>query len=140
MKAYRYINGFIIAVTALFLTSLALQVRTGPIYDSITVLRTSGMTCSSCTEKIEGALSGIDGIGTVRTDPEKRLVFVNHAAQSIMPEAIAEKLTDMGYTSTVHQVMDPVQFQRMAGNLPAVIPSAQGCCSVSPRGCCSTNL
>jgi len=74
-----------------------------------------GMTCSSCVKHIESTLSSVSGIGSicVSLDQEKAVVMFNPL--EISPEAIAEKIDDMGFEAAV--LADQCQTLLTAGNV-----------------------
>ena len=60
-----------------------------------------GMTCGSCVKNIESTISSVSGINSicVSLDQKKAVVVFNPAELS--PEAVAEKIDDMGFEAAV---------------------------------------
>ena len=55
----RTINVMILVATVTLLSVLAFYVRIGATADSVAVLKTTGMTCGSCSSKITKALESL---------------------------------------------------------------------------------
>ena len=126
----------IVAVTILVV--LAFHVRIGATADSITVLRTSGMTCSSCSSKITKALESLKGVAVTEVDLNGGWVIVGYDTKSVKPESIAQKVSGIGFKSDVYGVLTPEEFRRITGrNVGQNIARSKGCCGND--GGCSRN-
>jgi hypothetical protein len=75
MKFSTLINSTIIAVVAVLLVTLAFRVRMGSSADSIAVLKTTGMTCGSCSNKITKALEEQPGVAATEVDVNTQPAF-----------------------------------------------------------------
>lgn len=98
-------------------------------------LKVSGMTCEGCSERIEAALSKIDGIESVRI---KRLgkVYIEYDLMKVPLKRIEDEITDLGYglSSAIWNKMkrywfhysEETEYENM--NLPE-----PPCCSDPPK-------
>jgi len=125
------INFALVVIAAVFLTLLALRVRVAETADSVAVLSTSGMTCSSCSAKIAQALKTTDGVAASEVDVQGGWVVVGYNTAKVQPETLAKAVTTAGFSSTVHLVMSPQQFQKLTGR-------AIGAHNGKTGGCCGT--
>jgi copper chaperone CopZ len=71
----------IAAVTVLVL--LAFRVRIGATADAVAVLRTAGMTCGSCSNRITTALEALHGVAVTEVDVEGGWVVVGYDTKSV---------------------------------------------------------
>ena len=122
----------IVAVTILVV--LAFHVRIGATADSITVLRTSGMTCSSCSSKITKALESLKGVAVTEVDVEGGWVVVGYDTKAVKPEALAAQVNSTGFDSNVHMVLTPEQFKQITGRDIGMNATPSGGC-----GGCGSN-
>jgi periplasmic mercuric ion binding protein len=102
--------------------------------DSVAVLNTSGMTCGSCAGKIEKALRGEKGVAEVEVDLDGGRVFVSVDSTEAKPAPLAEKVTGLGYRSSVAALVPAEEFRRVTGRdvgQKAEKSSNGGC------GCCN---
>lgn len=136
MKFNTIINGIIISVAAVFLTTLAFHVTARANANSIAVLKTSGMTCGSCSSKITTALEAQKGVAVTEVDVEGGWVIVGYDTKTVKPEILAEKVTSTGFTSNVHLVLTPEQFKQTTGRyLGKKSEPGSGCCGGKGGGC-----
>src|SRR6185369_10332007 len=115
MKFNHVINGIIISVAAVLLVTLAFHVNAKAAADSIAVLKTTGMTCGSCSGKITAALAAQRGVAVTEVDVAGGWVIVGYDTKTVKPEVLAEKVTDTGFKSNVHLVLTPEQFKQTTG-------------------------
>jgi copper chaperone CopZ len=127
------INGLFILSVITILSALALFVRVGATADSVAVLRTTGMTCSSCSNKITKALESLKGVAVSEVDVEGGWVVVGYDTKSVKPEALAEKIHGAGFGSNLYQVLTPEQFKQITGREIGKKSSVSGGCG----GCCA---
>ncbi|XP_052796287.1 copper-transporting ATPase 1-like isoform X2 [Mya arenaria] len=66
-----------------------------------TTISVEGMTCQSCVKNIEGNISKVDGIHKIKVILEEKKAYVKYSPLKIMPDEIAEKISDMGFDSYV---------------------------------------
>ena len=74
-----------------------------------------GMTCNSCVKHIESTLSSVSGIGSICVSLEQEKAVVVFNPLEISPEAIAEKIDDMGFEAAV--LADQCDTALTAGNV-----------------------
>lgn len=136
MKFNRIINGIIATVAVVFLITLAFRVNAGARADSIAVLRTTGMTCGSCSSKITETLETQKGVANTEVDVEGGWVIVGYDTKSVKPETLAEKVTASGFSSNVHLILTPEQFKQTTGrDLGKKGEPGSGCCGGKSGGC-----
>ena len=129
---------FIVAVT--FLSVLAFYVRIGATADSIAVLKTTGMTCGSCSSKISKALESLKGVAVTEVDVEGGWVVVGYDTKDVKPESLAEKVNGAGFGSNVHVVLTPEQFKQIAGrDIGKQASPSGGCGGCGTKGGCGSN-
>lgn len=122
----------LLLVAAITLVSvMAFYVRIGVTADSVAVLRTTGMTCSSCSEKISKALESVKGVAATEVDVEGGWVVIGYDKKTVAPEILAEKVTGTGFFSKLSQVLTPEQFKDITGRdigKSKSIAGSGGCC------------
>lgn len=64
-------------------------------------LHVEGMTCASCSVAIKVALGKLDGVVSVTVDVEGKKAMVTYDPAKVTPDAIAKKVSDLGYPTTV---------------------------------------
>lgn len=131
-------NGVIIVAAVTLLSVLAFYVRIGATADSVAVLRTTGMTCGSCSSKITKELETLKGVAVAEVDVEGGWVVVGYDTKSVKPDALAEKVNGAGFVSNVHQVLTPEQFKKITGReIGKKAASSSGCggCGTKGGGC-----
>jgi periplasmic mercuric ion binding protein len=140
MKFSSIINSIIITVAAVFLVTLAFHVRTGTTADSVAVLKTTGMTCGSCSSRITAALEAQKGVAVTEVDLEGGWVIVGYDTKSVTPRTLAEKVSGTGFGSNVHQVLTPEQFKKMTGrDIGKNASPSGGCGGCGTKGGCGSN-
>lgn len=140
MKFSSIINSIIITVAAVFLVTLAFHVKTGATADSIAVLKTTGMTCGSCSSRITSALEAQNGVAVTEVDVEGGWVVVGYDTKTVKPEALVEKVHGAGFVSNVHQVLTPEQFKKMTGrDIGKNASPSGGCGGCGTNGGCGSN-
>lgn len=133
----RVINGVIISSLVAILSVLAFFVRIGATADSVAVLKTTGMTCGSCSSKITKALDALHGVAATEVDVEGGWVIVGYDTKRVKPESLAEKVSGVGFGSKVHVVLTPEQFKQVTGRDVGKKGSG-GCGGCGTGGGCGT--
>ena len=125
----------IIAVVSL-LVVLAFRVKVGATADSIVVLKTTGMTCGSCSSRITKALESVKGVSVTEVDVEGGWVIVGYDTKTVKPVALAEKVNGTGFDSNVHMVLTPDQFKQITGRaIGQNLNPSKGCGGSKGGGC-----
>ncbi len=125
----KIVNGVIVVTAITLLSLLGFYVRVGATADSVAVLRTTGMTCGSCSSRISKALETVKGVAVAEVDVEGGWVIVGYDTKSVKPEALAEKVNGAGFGSNVHMVLTPAQFKQVTGrDIGTKAVPASGCC------------
>lgn len=129
-------NIVIIVSVITLLSVMAFYVKIGATADSVAVLKTSGMTCGSCSSKISTALEALKGVAVTEVDVNGGWVVVGYDTKDIKPESLAEKVSGAGYGSNVHMVLTPEQFKEITGRqIGAKTTQKSGCCGGTGGGC-----
>ncbi|XP_060556609.1 copper-transporting ATPase 1-like isoform X2 [Ruditapes philippinarum] len=69
--------------------------RISPLLEA--TIHVDGMTCMSCVKSIEGNISKVDGIESIKVNLEGKQAYVRYNAVKLTPDAIADKISDMGF-------------------------------------------
>ncbi len=132
----KIVNAVILVSVVTLLSVLAFKVRIGVTADSVAVLKTTGMTCGSCSGTITRELEGLKGVAVTEVDVEGGWVVVGYDTKTVKPAALAEKVSNSGFVSTVHQVLTPEQFKQMTGrSIGQNSDPSKGCCGAKGGGC-----
>ena len=126
----RTVNVVILVAAVTLLSVFAFYVRIGATADSVAVLKTTGMTCGSCSSKISKELEALKGVAVTEVDVEGGWVIVGYDTKAVKPEALAEKVSGAGFGSNVHQVLTPEQFKQITGRDIGKKASPSGGCGV----------
>lgn len=126
-------RGNILAVVAVavVLVLFGLFVRFDASANTYAVLKASGMTCGSCSAKVEKALRNKPGVSSVKVDVPSGLVLVGYDGRVVEARMLAEDVSRAGYGATVQRVLNAKQYAAMmAGS------SGGGCSNCSGSGGC----
>jgi len=136
MNAKTISSSVLVVLVISLLVFLAFHVRTRVTADSIAVLRTTGMTCSSCSTKITAALESLKGVAVTEVDVTGGWVIVGYDTKTVKPETLAEKVRSTGFASMVQNVVTPEQFRQITGrNVGQDAAQSKGCCGGKGGGC-----
>lgn len=131
----KIINSILITGAIALLVFFSFYVRIGATADSVVVLRTSGMTCSSCVGKISKTLSSCRGVAACEVDLAGGWVIAGYDSTKIKPEALAEKVSGIGFGSRIQTVVTPDQFKQITGREIGQNAANSGCCGANGGGC-----
>jgi copper chaperone CopZ len=136
VNAKRISTILLVIAAVTILAVLALRVRIAATADSVAVLKTTGMTCGSCSSKITRALESLKGVAATEVDLEGGWVIVGYDTKIVKPQVLAEKVSGTGFGSNVHVVLTPEQFRQITGrNIGQNGGPSQGCCGGQGGGC-----
>jgi copper chaperone CopZ len=136
MNIKRLSTSLLVIVTVSVLAVLALHVRIAVTADSVAVLKTTGMTCGSCSSKITQALESLNGVAATEVDVEGGWVVVGYDTKVVKPEHLAERVSGTGFGSNVHVVLTPEQFRQITGrDIGQNTAPSKGCCGGQGGGC-----
>lgn len=130
----RILNISLVFSVVIILVVAAFYVRVGATADAVVVLRTSGMTCSSCVKKITGALQSQRGVAATEVDLDGGFVIAGYDSKVVAPEKLAKAVADTGFSSQVAQVLTPAQFRSIVGRDIGSKAAAGGCCGSAGCG------
>lgn len=139
MNKKRVSTTLLILTSVAMLVALAFRVSIGATADSVAVLRTTGMTCGSCSSKITSALESLKGVAAVEVDVNNGWVIVGYDTTGIKPEALAEKVKETGYYSQVAEVVTPERFKQITGRDIGQKAAPSGGCGSGNGGGCGAN-
>ena len=128
MTTKKVTTTLLVLISVTMLIALGFRVSIGATADSITVLKTTGMTCGSCSSKITKALESLKGVAVSEVDVEGGWVVVGYDTKTVKPEALAEKVNSTGFVSNVHMVLTPEQFKQITGREIGKNASPSGGC------------
>jgi copper chaperone CopZ len=114
----------------------AFYVRIGATADSVVVLKTTGMTCSSCVAKVTRVLQNERGVAATEVDLEGGWVIAGYDSKQVAPERLAQRVVATGFASSVQQVLTPAQFKKLVGRDIGQQSVGSGCCGA--KGCGGT--
>ncbi|NWX47810.1 ATP7B ATPase, partial [Steatornis caripensis] len=60
-----------------------------------------GMTCHSCVQSIEGRISKVNGIVSIKVSLEQNLAVIRYLHSEISPEQICQEIQDMGFDTNI---------------------------------------
>ncbi len=136
MNAKRISTSLLVITVVTLLVVLAFHISNGATADSIAVLKTTGMTCGSCSSKITKALELMKGVAVTEVDIEGGWVIVGYDTKIVKPDALAEKVSATGFGSSVHDVLTPEQFKQITGRaIGQDTAPSKGCCGGKGGGC-----
>lgn len=138
MATKKVTTTLLVLISVTMLIALGFRVSIGATADSITVLKTTGMTCGSCSSKITKALESLKGVAVSEVDVEGGWVVVGYDTKTVKPEALAEKVSSTGFGSNVHMVLTPEQFKQITGrDIGKKASPSGGCggCGTKGGGC-----
>lgn len=138
MNRRNAINALLILVSVTMLVVLGFRVRVGATADAVAVIRTSGMTCGSCSDKITRVLSREKGVAVTEVDVKGGWVVVGYDTKSVKPEVLSQKISGAGYGSSIQAVLTPEQFRQITGRDIGKGSSAGGCGGCGPNGGCGS--
>ena len=129
MNAKKISTSFLVIAAVTVLVVFAFRVRIGATADSIAVLKTTGMTCGSCSSRITKALETVKGVAVTEVDVSGGWVIVGFDTKAVKPESLAEKVTGTGFNSLVSEVLSTEQFRQITGRNVGqnAAPSSGGC-------------
>ena len=132
----KIVNVVVLVSVVAILSVLAIFVRVGATADSVAVLKTSGMTCGSCSSKITKALETVKGVAVTEVDVEGGWVVVGYDTKSVKPDTLAAQVNSTGFSSNVHMVLTPEQFKQITGrDIGVKTAPSSGCCGGKGGGC-----
>lgn len=142
MHIKKLVSGLIVlsVVGMLIYLGLHVNISSASEANSVAIIRSSGMTCSSCSSKIARALGSVKGVAVTEVDVEGGVVIVGYDRASVQPENLAQRISGAGYASNLDRVLTPEQFRQIAGrDINAGTVQASGCCGMKNGGCNSKN-
>jgi len=127
--AKKITTSILVLVAVSVLVFFALRVRVGATADSVAVLKTTGMTCGSCSSRITKKLESVEGVAVIEVDVNDGWVIVGYDTKVVKPETLAEMVTGTGFNSRLSEVLTPEQFRQITGRNVGqnAAPSSGGC-------------
>lgn len=140
MHRKNLINLLLILVAVVMLVVLAFRIKPGATADAVAVIRTTGMTCGSCSEKITRALAREQGVAVTEVDVAGGLVVIGFDTKKANAESLAQQVTATGFDSRLQTVLTVEQFKQITGrDIGKSASSTGGCGGCGQKGGCGTN-
>lgn len=99
--------------------------------DTVTVLKSTGLSCGGCASRITNALETVPGVASVKVDIESGLVTVWHD-DTAAPQKLAATVSEAGYQSIVQETVSADDYRTKAGKSGPGAARSGGC----GGGCC----
>jgi periplasmic mercuric ion binding protein len=128
MNSKKISTALLIIAAITVLAVLAFHVRIGATADSVAVLKTTGMTCGSCSRAIARTLERVKGVAATEVDVDGGWVIVGYDTRTVQPESLVEKVNGAGFESTVYRILTPEQFKLITGKDMGSKSSPSRCC------------
>uniref|UniRef100_A0A8C3BCH3 Copper-transporting ATPase 2 n=1 Tax=Cairina moschata TaxID=8855 RepID=A0A8C3BCH3_CAIMO len=78
------------------------ETRPSPSSQERTVaVRVVGMTCQSCVQSVEGRISKVKGVVSIKVSLEQNNALIKYLQSEISPEQICQEIQDMGFDANV---------------------------------------
>ncbi|KIE43953.1 heavy-metal-associated domain-containing protein [Geobacter anodireducens] len=97
--------------------------------DTVTVLKSTGISCGGCVSTITKSLETVPGVASVEVNIGAKLVTVWHDSTAT-PQKLATTVSDAGYQSTVQETMSAESYREKTGISGPTQTRSGGC------GCC----
>jgi len=104
--------------------------------DAVVILKSQGVSCGSCAGKIQKALMDQAGVAAVDVDVDKGQVTAAYDSRAVKPEAIADAVTAVGYSSSLVQTLSLEEYRATYGKSVAAQSTVSTGCG---GGCCDKN-
>lgn len=130
-------NVLLIVIAVTVLAVFAFSVKLEASADSVVVLKTLGMTCSSCSERIDKLLHAQQGVAATEVDVAAGRVTVWYDSKRAAAERLAQVVTGIGYGSSILVKVSAEEYRAATGRTGMVMANAasSGC----GGGCCAGN-
>jgi len=139
MNKIKAVNVLLVTAAVALLVLLGFRVRTGATADAVAVLRTTGMTCGSCSERITRALAREKGVAVTEVDVAGGWVVVGYDTKRVTPAVLEAKVSAAGFASQLRTVLTPAEFRQLTGrDIGKSAASAGGCGGCGSAGGCGT--
>jgi len=129
-------NVILVLIAVVVLAVFAFSVKLEPSPDSVVILKTLGMTCDSCTGKIDKILHTQQGVTSVEADVAAGRVTVWYDSKQAVPERLAQVVTGIGYGSSILVKTSVEDYRAATGRTGTAMADAGtsgcGCCSGKP--------
>lgn len=135
MRSRKMLNVIMVVLAVGLLAYLGFRVRIASAADAVVVLKTSGMTCGSCSDRIAALLQEVKGVAATEVDVEGGWVVVGYDTKSVKPEVLAEKVNVAGFASGIHRILTPEQFKQLTGREIGKKAAANSGCCGGKGGC-----
>ncbi len=125
----RIINLVLILIALAILAIFASTVHLDAAADSVVVLKTFGLPPGDCSERIIQSVEAERGVAAALVDVDTGRVAIAYDSGVVKPEVLAERVTAIGYGSSVLQILTPEEFQAQTGRTVASLIAARksGC-------------
>lgn len=127
-------NIILVLIAVVVLALFAFSVKLEPNPDTVAILKTLGMTCSSCSEQIDKVVRAQPGVASTEVDVAAGRVTVWYDSKKAAAERLAQVVTGIGYGSSILVKMSAEEFRAATGRTGTAMAAAAspGC----GGGCC----
>ncbi|NXA29541.1 ATP7B ATPase, partial [Ibidorhyncha struthersii] len=80
-----------------------------------------GMTCQSCVQSIEGRISKVKGIVSIKVSLEQKNAVIKYLQSEISPEQICQEIQDMGFDTNIAEERLTTATVSLSGLREAVV-------------------
>lgn len=134
----KILNASLLVAVLVILAAFGRYVRVGATADCVAVLRTSGMTCGTCVDRITKALQSQRGVAATEVDLARGYVIAGYDSKQVSPGALAQKVAKSGFACDVETVVSPEEFSKITGRrVGQKVTGGSGCCG--SKGCGEKN-
>jgi len=111
----RIVVAVVVALAAVVAVGYSLSGKKA-VPDSVAVITTTGMSCGGCAGKVKDALMEQKGVTAVNVDLASGRVSALIDSHQANPAALAAKITELGYRSTLASVVPASDFKKVDGS------------------------
>lgn len=130
MNKNRLLTGMIVFAVLSMVAYISFHVTIVTAANSVAILKTDGMTCLSCSEKIRAALKRVKGVAACEVNMEDGRLVVGFDNQAISADELATRISSIGFKSCVEQQLTPEQYQQLTGReLDGAAGGSCKCCT-----------
>jgi mercuric ion binding protein len=127
------VNLLLVVATVLLVAGFAFSVRLEASADRVTVLKADGITCAGCLARITRAIEAEPGVASVSVEEAAGRVVIGYDSQAVTPEAMAKRVTAVGYGCQVLQTQTTEEYRKTSGSAVPVRRARQCCCGMDKQ-------
>lgn len=130
MGKNRLLTGLVVSVVLVMLLYISLHVTTATAANAVAILKTDGMTCLSCSEKISSTLKRVKGVAACEVNIEDGRLTVGFDDQLTSADQLAAQVSSIGFKSCVEKQLTAEQYRQLTGReLKGTAAGGCSCCT-----------